>query len=319
MNTLIKLNLSSVNYIRHCFTRCMSLSLISKTNHVIVNDIHYDSIGFIGTGNMARAIIQGLITKKKFLPEQIYVTDKNTEYLEYLKTDEPFFQEYKVNFTNNSRIFDQTNALMLCVKPQDMKTVLENYSPQISKDHLLISIAAGTGLSKIQSYLENPARVIRIMTNTAALIQEGCAVYSKGEFASHTDALFVNSLLKSIGSSEGEIKESLMDVVTALSGSGPGYMFLILESLADGAEKMGLDRDMAIRLASQTMLGSASMVMNELNDKENGKHIMQMKEEVCSPGGTTITGIAQLEKYRVRSALINCIEEATNRAANLNK
>lgn len=156
------------------------------------------------------------------------------------------------------------------------------------------------------------------MTNTAALIQEGCSVFSRGQFASDEDASFVNDMLKSIGTCEGEIKEDLMDIVTALAGSGPAYNFLILESLSDGAEQMGLERSLAIRLASQTMLGAASMVMEQLNEKENGKHIMQMKEEVCSPGGTTINGIAQLEMYRVRSALINCIEQATKRAAELN-
>jgi len=276
-----------------------------------------NSIGFIGTGNMAKAIIQGLIITQRFQANNIYVTDADQKYLEHLKTNVPFFQENKINFTNNNEIFKQTNNVMLCVKPQNMKSLLEENSAHISKDHLLISIAAGTQLNNMQKCLDNPARIIRIMTNTAALIQEGCSVYSKGEYATNDDAKFVSDMLESIGTCEGEIKENQMDVVTALSGSGPAYMFLILESLSAGAERMGMDKDMAIRLAAQTMLGAASMVKKELN-AQDGKHIMQMKEEVCSPGGTTINGIAQLEKHKVRSALIDCIESATKRAVELN-
>lgn len=267
---------------------------------------------------MAKAIIQGLVSEQKFSPDQIYATDKDEKYLNHLKNEVPFFQDYKINFIGPSEIFKEANALMLCVKPQDMKTLLENNSNNITKEHLLISIAAGIQLNKIQDCLSTPTPVVRIMTNTAALIKQGCSVYSKGRYATADDAKFVSDLLMSIGTSEGEIDESLMDVVTALSGSGPAYMFLILESLANGAEKMGMNKDMAVRLASQTMLGAASMVMDELNNKKSGKKIVQMKEEVCSPGGTTVTGIAQLEKGKVPSALIDCIEHATKRAVQLN-
>jgi pyrroline-5-carboxylate reductase len=125
-------------------------------------------------------------------------------------------------------------------------------------------------------------------------------------------------LLKSIGTCEGQINEELMDVVTALSGSGPAYMFIVLDALADGGVKMGLTRQLALRLAVQTMLGSARMVIDELDNHPASKHIMKMKEEVCSPGGSTIAGVTELESHSIRAAFIRCIEKATIRSQELN-
>jgi pyrroline-5-carboxylate reductase len=278
----------------------------------------YNKIGFIGTGNMARAIIAGLISKDKYKPEEIYVTDSDLEYVEYLKNEVPLFKDNGINFVSSiEKLLKETKTIMICVKPQDMKRALTKNATNISENHLVLSIAAGTEISQIEGLMKNKTRVIRIMTNTAALIQQSCSVYAKGLYASDEDALFVADLLESIGACEGEVNEDIMDVVTALAGSGPAYMFLILDALADGAVKMGLDRQTAIRLATQTMIGSSKMVISELNKTKGGKDVQQLRVEVCSPGGTTLEGIKALKNAEVTNALVNCIRAATDHAAEL--
>lgn len=293
------------------------VSMLSLLKRSITTN-NFNKIGFIGTGNMAQAIISGLISKHKFLPQQIYVTDKDKEYVEHLKRNVPLFMENNINFVGDIKnVFEVTSTVIVCVKPQDMKKALVKNSHNITEDHLILSIAAGTQIDKIQSFMQNKARVVRIMTNTAAMIQKGCSVYSRGKYATDEDAVFVANLLESIGSSEGEVKEDLMDVVTALAGSGPAYMFLILDSLADGAVKMGLDRQTAIRLATQTMIGSAKMVVSEFEKKSKRRSLEQMRTEVCSPGGTTLKGIEALNNGEVKRAFVSCIKEATKHAKDL--
>lgn len=295
-----------------------SLSSVENGPQKFHLNAKYNKIGFIGTGNMARAIIAGLISKEKYKPEEIYVTDSDLEYVEYLKNEVPLFKENKINFVSSiEKLLKETNTLMICVKPQDMRKALTKNAGSIGDNHLVLSIAAGTEIGQIEGLMKNKTRVIRIMTNTAALIQQSCSVYAKGLYASDEDALFVEDLLESIGASEGEVKEDLMDIVTALAGSGPAYMFLILDALADGAVKMGLDRQTAIRLATQTMIGSSKMVISELNKTKGGKDLQQMRTDVCSPGGTTLEGIKALKNAEVSNALVNCIRAATDHAAEL--
>lgn len=295
--------------------RCISTSPIVQS---FIKNEKYNKIGFIGSGNMACAIIAGLISKQKYQADEIYVTDSDREYVEYLKHYKPLFKENNIQFADSvPALLKETNTIMLCVKPQDLKKVLAKNANDFNSNHLVLSIAAGTQLVEIEKLMENKSRVIRIMTNTAALIQQSCSVYSKGIYATDEDASYVKNLLESIGSCEGEIKEDMMDVVTALAGSGPAYFFLILDALADGAVKMGLPRNLAIRLATQTMIGSSKMVKAEI--EQNGKTVQELREAVCSPGGTTLAGLDALHKGKIEDGMSSCITEATKRALELNK
>jgi pyrroline-5-carboxylate reductase len=279
-------------------------------------------LGIIGIGKIAQAIIFGLINKNKLKAHQIYASESNLNHFNYLKNKHPFFQEHKINLLyDNRKVLKETNTVLLCVKPNELIKTLKINSDDLTNNHLLISIAAGICIEKIEKCLKNDVRVIRIMTNMAALVLQGCSVFARGTHANNDDIECVKTLLEAIGTCEGQVNEELMDVITALSGSGPAYMYIILDALADGGVKMGLTRDMALKLATQSMFGSSVMLLDELQKSTNGssKHLLQFKEEVCSPGGSTIHGIAELEKYNLRYALIRCIEMATKRAKELNE
>jgi len=296
---------------------CWSLTVSRWMSQRVASRFENDTIGFIGTGRIAQAIIYGLIKRDIFRPEQIFVTDANEEYLQFLKKEHKFFRKHKINILDsNSEMFTKSDTIMMCVKPKDITTVLTDCAGHIDSKHLILSIAAGVKLKQIEGILHNDeARVIRIMTNTAALVQQSCSTFARGNAASEEDAEYVQNLLESIGTCENEVPEDMMDVITGLSGSGPAYMFTVLDGMAEGGVKMGMTRDMALRMAVQTMFGSAQMVIQEM--KKNGvnaKHIMQMKEEVTSPGGTTAHGLAELEEKGVRSAFIKCVVAATRQA-----
>jgi pyrroline-5-carboxylate reductase len=203
-------------------------------------------------------------------------------------------------------------VLLLCTKPQDIVATLGacKFSPEKSK--LLISVAAGVTLATLEANTPETVRIVRTMPNTPALVGKGAAAYCLGSRCVAGDAEVVESLLGAVGLSVS-VPEKLMDAVTGLSGSGPAYVYLIIEALADGGVAQGLPRADAIRLAAQTVSGAAEMVI------QTGQHPAVLKDMVTSPGGTTIAGLAVLEEKNVRSALISAVSAASARAAELGK
>ena len=204
------------------------------------------------------------------------------------------------------------SVLILAVKPGQVREVLAEISDLITPGHLLISIAAGVTLSRIADALPPGSRLIRVMPNTPALVGAGAVAYALGAAATAADAALAQNLFSSVGMA-CQVKETLLDAVTGLSGSGPAYGFLAIEALSDGGVAAGLPRDLATKLAAQTLLGAAKMVL------ETGMHPGALKDMVTSPGGTTIEGIHELEKGGARAAFMNAVRAAAERSRQLSK
>ncbi len=204
------------------------------------------------------------------------------------------------------------DIIILAVKPQSMGEVLAGVKDLVDKKKLVISIAAGIPISFIEKSLGKKARIVRVMPNTPALVGAGATALAPGDGASSEDLAAATSIFDSIGITVN-VKEDLIDAVTGLSGSGPAYFFIIVDSLAKGGVLMGLPRDIAYKLAAQTMLGSAKLAL------ESGKHPMELRDMVTSPGGTTIAGIQALEEGGLRAALMMAVEAATLRSKELGK
>jgi pyrroline-5-carboxylate reductase len=201
-------------------------------------------------------------------------------------------------------------VLVLAVKPQQVGEVLSEIHGQFTKEHLLISIAAGVPLVKLEAGLPAGSRVIRVMPNTPALVGESATAYAVGKSALPRDGALAQKLFASVGIAFA-VKEPLLDAVTGLSGSGPAYAYLMIEALSDGGVAAGLPRETATKLAAQTLLGAARMVL------ETGQHPGALKDMVTSPGGTTIEGLHELEKGKVRGALMNAVRAAAEKSRKL--
>ena len=212
---------------------------------------------------------------------------------------------------SNADVARLANVLFLAVKPQQMAQVLTDLRAVVRPEHLIVSIAAGVSLKTISTELAGQSvRLIRVMPNTPCLVGSGASAFSRGEFATVEDAALVQTLLSNVGIAV-EVPEKLLDAVTGLSGSGPAYVYQIIEALSDGGVRMGLPRDIATKLAAQTVLGAAQMVLT------TGQHPGQLKDAVTSPGGTTIAGLHALERGGLRGTLMNAVEAATERARQL--
>ena len=211
---------------------------------------------------------------------------------------------------SNADVLAKAKVVFLAFKPHQLDEATEAVRDQFDESHLVISILAGVRLAKLDAACGGRARLVRVMPNTPALVGEGACGYALGQAATSEDGELVKRLLSAVGVAY-EVKERLIDAVTGLSGSGPAYGYMIIEALSDGGVAAGLPRDISTRLAAQTMLGAAKMVL------ETGKHPGELKDMVCSPGGTTIEGVHELEEGGVRSALINAVRAATERAVEL--
>ena len=211
---------------------------------------------------------------------------------------------------SNADVLAKAKVVFLAFKPHQLDEATEAVRDQFDESHLVISILAGVRLAKLDAACGGRARLVRVMPNTPALVGEGACGYALGQSATAEDGELVKRLLSAVGVAY-EVKERLIDAVTGLSGSGPAYGYMIIEALSDGGVAAGLPRDISTRLAAQTMLGAAKMVL------ETGKHPGELKDMVCSPGGTTIEGVHELEEGGVRSALINAVRAATERAVEL--
>lgn len=269
------------------------------------------NIGFIGTGRMATALASGF-TGSLITADRIYGSDpvaaSREQFVSSVSAD--------VHLSETSEeCLQHSGIVFLSVKPQVMQSVLEAAAPlleKLSSPPLLVSIAAGLTLSQLESWLPAGSRLIRVMPNTPCLVGQGACAISRGTHATEQDSSLVAELLQTVGLVE-QVPEKLLDAVTGLSGSGPAYVFQMIEALSDGGVCMGLPRDMATRLAAQTLLGAAQMVL------QTGQHPGELKDAVTSPGGTTIRGLHQMEIGGVRAALMNAVAASTARSQELGK
>jgi len=262
------------------------------------------TIGFIGTGNMGEALIRGLLRAGVAEPAQVLGSDPRPERRAEL------VEKYGFRATaDNREVAREADILVLSVKPQVMERVLEEIGPTIHAHALVVSIAAGVPIAAIESRLPQ-ARVIRTMPNTPALVGAGATAIAMGGHATDADVEAARRIFDSVGMTV-VLDEAQMDAVTGLSGSGPAYMFLIIEALSDAGVKVGLSRHHAQALAAQTVLGSAKLLI------ETNEHPGRLKDMVTSPGGTAIAGLHTLEAGGLRTTLMDAVEAATKRSREL--
>jgi pyrroline-5-carboxylate reductase len=263
------------------------------------------TLTLIGAGTMGEAILRGILRAGKLGASQVLAADLRTDALADLA------KRHGIRTTtDNLEAARAATVALVCVKPQQVGTVLNTDAMREAlSGKVVISIAAGVRLQQLGHWLPASA-LIRAMPNTPALIGEGMTALSRGKGTNDAAMTFALDLFASVGRST-EIDEGQMDVVTALSGSGPAFAFLVLESLADGAVKMGLRRDLAISMAAQMLQGSARMVL------QTGTHPAVLKDQVTTPGGCTIAGLSKMEEGRVRHALASGVEEAARAASKL--
>lgn len=260
------------------------------------------TLGFIGGGNMASALVKGLLHSKVTAPRDIVVSDVKAERLASLES------AHGVRTTSdNHALVRDVDVVVLAVKPQVIDKVLEAIAPDLRAGQLVISVAAGVPMSVIESRLPSGARVVRSMPNTPATALAGATAIAPGTHATTEDMDVAHALFAAVGRVV-TLEESLLDAVTGLSGSGPAYVMLMIEALADGGVKVGLHRDTALLLAAQTVFGSAKLLL------ETGEHPGRLKDMVTSPGGTAIAGLHTLESGGLRRTLIDAVETATLRA-----
>ncbi len=263
------------------------------------------TIGFLGGGKMAVALAKGVLSAGLVKPAHLRASDP----VPAARAD--FADQTGAKSTaSNLEVVNFARVLVLAIKPAHVGELLEEIRPIVTPRHLLISIAAGVPIGRLESGLGQGARVVRVMPNTPALVGASASAYALGKAATSADAALVQEIFSAVGLAF-QLKESLLDAVTGLSGSGPAYAYLIIEALSDGGVAGGLPRDVATKLAAQTLLGSAKMVL------ETGLHPGALKDMVTSPGGTTIEGLHELEKGKVRGALISAVRAATEKSRKL--
>ncbi len=258
-------------------------------------------LGFVGSGKMATALVQGAADSGVFPRADILVSDAVPGVAEKLATTAQV-----TAVASNAELVAQAEVLVLCVKPNDALAALRSLGAAAA-DKLIISIVAGLPVAALQGAAGSTARVVRVMPNTPALVHRGAAAYALGPNATEADAALTERLFGAVGVIV-RVKEELLDVVTGLSGSGPAYVYLVIEAMSDAGVLMGLPRDLALKLAAQTVVGAAQMVV------ETGRHPAALRDEVTSPGGTTIAGLEALEAGAVRSAFYSAVRAATERA-----
>ena len=263
------------------------------------------TIGFLGAGKMATALAKGFIKGGLATPKQVIASDPMESARNY------FAKETGAKVTkSNGEVARFAHILVLAVKPGNVSELLQELGGVLTEKQLLISIAAGVTIATLEQGLAAGARVIRVMPNTPALVGSSATAFALGTAAQIDDANLAEKLFSSVGVVV-QLKESLLDAVTGLSGSGPAYVYLMIEALSDGGVAAGLPREVATRLAAQTVLGSAKMVL------ETGQHPGVLKDMVTSPGGTTIEGLHELEKGKVRGAIINAVRAAAEKSKKL--
>lgn len=271
-----------------------------------------EKIGFIGTGQMATALAGGFLARKLIEPSQLFAFDI------FAPSGEKFAKATGAKLLGSSHdVVEQCSVVFLGVKPHQMGELLDDLSrrpglPKMFPQKLFISIAAGLPISAYAKHLGNSARMARVMPSTPCLVSEGAIGFCLSQSASKDDAKLVRTFFESVGMTF-EIPEYQMDALTGLSGSGPAFVYIIIEALSDAGVKLGLNRDTSTKLAAQTLKGAAEMLLR------TGEHPGVLKDRITSPGGTTIAGIHALETGGIRAALFDAVTAAAKRSAELSK
>jgi len=265
------------------------------------------SVGFLGAGKMASALASGLARAGLARAERIMASDVSPQ------AQAAFVEAVGAGARAtgfNPDVVKFAQVLIVAVKPDQVTEVLKDIAAGVTDQHLILSIAAGVTLAQMEACLPEGSRVVRVMPNTPALVGASASGFALGKAASPEDARTTASIFSAVGVAL-QVKEALLDAVTGLSGSGPAYAYLMIEALSDGGVAAGLPRDAATKLAAQTLLGAAKMVL------DTGLHPGALKDMVTSPGGTTIEGVHELEKGGVRAALMNAVRAAAEKAKKL--
>lgn len=258
-------------------------------------------LGFIGCGNMAQAMIHGIIEAKWVLPSNIFVSNHTQGKLDNIAS-------LGVQTTlDNLKVAKECDVVVLSVKPKVYKHIIEEIHDVVDYNTLIVSIAPGLTLDWLENQFGKPFRIVRCMPNTPAMVSEGCTAYVANSNCETKDIETIEHFLSCFGIASS-VDESLMDAVTGLSGSSPAFVYMFIEALADGAVHQGMPRDMAYRFAAQTVLGSAKMVL------ESNKHPGACKDAVCSPAGTTIEGVRTLENHGFRSGVMEAVIAAAKKS-----
>ena len=274
------------------------------TRIVLRNMSIISRLGFIGGGKAAQVLAKGFLSAGVIKPDEIFASAPSERDLRQ-------FQLMGCNVTNdNKTVMKESNLIFLAIKAKVFPEVLKEISPVLTRNHLVASIAAGVTLDFMQRSLPGRSRSVRLMLNTPVQFREGVTAVTFGKFATDEDYALMHQLMSSVGYCF-DVDEELMDVMTALTGGGPAYVYLAIEALADGAVRVGLNRQEAMKLAAKTAAGAARMVL------ESGQHPGELKDAVCSAGGSTIAGIQALEESGFRGSLIKAVYEATKRAKEL--
>lgn len=262
-------------------------------------------IGFIGAGKMAQAIINGVLNSGFSNLDNIYAFEPDQRVVDSLK------QDFNLNFCeNNNEVVEKSDVIIICVKPHFVERVLSEIKYSLTKEKVIISIAAGISTKKMENNIQEGIQVIRVMPNTPALVGEGMSALCKGKYCTQTTLNYAMELFSKFGRAI-EIEEKLINAVTGVSGSGPAFMYLLIEAIADGGVRLGLKKDVAIELAAQTALGAAKMII------ETGKHPAILKDEVTTPAGTTAEGLYSMEKDNIRASMIRAVIKTARRSEEL--
>ncbi|MCR5220815.1 MAG: pyrroline-5-carboxylate reductase [bacterium] len=265
------------------------------------------TIGLIGGGNMAEAIIKGIVRTNLENPLNILLHEPNKSRCETLG------REYRLHFCeSNGELVQKSDVILLAIKPQVSPTVLKEIAPHVDGKQLILSIMAGVPTAAIENAFSSPVRVVRAMPNMPATVGEGVTALCAGSHAESGDLLTAEELFSGIGTVL-RVEEKQMDAVTGLSGSGPAYVYMLIEALASGGVFSGLPRGTALQLAIQTVLGSAKLA------SVSALHPAILCDQVCSPGGTTIAGVKALEEHGFRNAAMEAVIRATQRSKELGK
>jgi pyrroline-5-carboxylate reductase len=262
-----------------------------------------ETLAILGGGKIGEALLSGLLRGER-TSDDIVVTERDPERASYLAAT------YAVKTLQVAEAAAVARTLVLCVKPQDIDSLLAELAPAVGREHLVVSVAAGIPTAKINAALPDDVPVVRCMPNTPALVDEAMTAISAGAHADEAHLATAETLLAAVGRVV-RVPESQLDAVTALSGSGPAYFFYLVEAMIDAGILLGLPRALAAELIVQTAIGSAKML------RDSGEHPVQLREAVTSPGGTTIAAIRELEVHGVRAALLAAIEAAALRSAEL--
>ncbi len=263
-------------------------------------------VGIIGTGNMGEVLIRGLIQSGKVRKTDILASDVSQERLSMIS------KTYGIRIAaSNAELVAQSSIVIIAVKPQNIDDLLEELSGSSHEGHLFISIAAGVTTEKLAAKMHHKSGIIRVMPNAPASVLAGIAALCPGRNVSPEDLQRALSIFECVGKAVVIKNEALMDVVTGLSGSGPAFVFLVIESLSDAGVQLGISRKESSLLAAQTVYGAAKMLL------ETGRHPSELKDIVATPGGTTFAGLKMLEKGNFRSTIMEAVEAATVRSREL--